>query len=179
MATTSGLSIDDFERLPADAVRNRELVDGELVDVSGNTPIHNKLRDRLIAQLLWWLNQNHSGDAIAEQQYDFLGNAHGPDVSFSGPDKLALLDNRKRVQPFVPDLAIEIASASDTYEGLLRKKDRYRRAGTREVWLVSTELAEITIYTPGGVRTLGPGGTLTSDLLPGFSLAVDDLFRGL
>ncbi len=60
MAGASGLSIDDFERLPADAVRNRELVDGELVGVSGNTPIRNKLRDRPIAQLLWWLNQKSS-----------------------------------------------------------------------------------------------------------------------
>jgi Uma2 family endonuclease len=88
VASTTSLTIDDFERLPAEAVRNRELVDGELVDVSGNTAIHNKVRDRLIAQLLWWLNQNHTGDAIAEQGDDFLGNAHGPDVSYYGAEKL-------------------------------------------------------------------------------------------
>jgi Uma2 family endonuclease len=98
VASTTSLTIDDFERLPAEAVRNRELVDGELVDVSGNTASHNKVRDRLIAQLLWWLNQNHTGDAIAEQGYDFLGNAHGPDVSYYGAEKLPLVDNQKRVQ---------------------------------------------------------------------------------
>ena len=87
MATSTSLTIDDFERLPADAVRHRELVDGELVDVSGNTPLHNKLRDRLVALLLEWLKQSGAGDAISDQEYDFLGNAHGPDVSFFGQAK--------------------------------------------------------------------------------------------
>jgi hypothetical protein len=39
LATTTSLTIDDFERLPAEAVRHRELVDAELVDVSGNNPL--------------------------------------------------------------------------------------------------------------------------------------------
>jgi hypothetical protein len=30
--------------------------------------------------------------AIAEQEYDFLGNAHGPDVSYFGPPKQRLLE---------------------------------------------------------------------------------------
>ncbi|HXA49671.1 MAG TPA: Uma2 family endonuclease [Candidatus Acidoferrum sp.] len=89
------------------------------------------------------------------------------------------MDNQRRVQRFVPDLAVEIVSANDTYANLMRKKDRYRRAGTSEVWLVSTELTEIAIYTAGAVRILAAGDTLTSDLLPGFAIAVDDLFRGL
>src|ERR1039458_1057485 len=53
------------------------------------------------------------GTAIAEQEFDFLGNAHGPDVSVMGPAKAALIDLDRRVQRFVPDLAIEVASESD------------------------------------------------------------------
>ena len=51
VATTTSLTIDDFERLPADVVRHRELVDGELIDVSGNTPRHNIIRDQLLSYL--------------------------------------------------------------------------------------------------------------------------------
>ena len=47
MATSTLLTIDDFERLPAEMAENHELVDGELVDVSGNNPEHNWLRDYL------------------------------------------------------------------------------------------------------------------------------------
>jgi Uma2 family endonuclease len=80
----------------------------------------------------------------------------------------------------VPDLAIEIASESDTYNAMLRKKDRYLRAGTLEVWLISTATREITIYMHGEARIqsriLVPGDTLSSDLLAGFSVPVDELF---
>ena len=40
---------------------------------------------------------------------------------------------------------------------LLKKKDRYLRAGTAEVWLISTATQEITIYGTSRGRTLGPG----------------------
>ena len=179
MATTTSLTIDDFERLPSDVVKNRELVDGELIDVSGNTPRHNKIRDRLMSRLLAWAEANATGDVISEQEYDFLGNAHGPDVSFFGPEKQPLLDLNKRVQRFVPDLAIEVASASDTYDALLRKKERYRRAGTAEVWLISGENAELTIYAADRDRILHAGHTVSSELLPGFGITVNELFRGL
>jgi Uma2 family endonuclease len=179
MATKTSLTIDDFERLPAETVRNRELVDGELIDVSGNTPRHNLIRDSIIAAVREWIAKNNGGMAIAEQEYDFNGNAYGPDVSYFGAGKKALLDLDKRVQRFVPDLAIEIVSTNDTYTSLMRKKDRYRGAGASEVWLVSTDPIQIAIDAVAGTRVLRAGDTLTSDLLPGFALAVDDLFRGL
>jgi Uma2 family endonuclease len=129
--------------------------------------------------LMAWARAQAAGIVIAEQEYDFLGNAHGPDVSFFGPEKQALLDLHKRVQRFVPDLAIEVASASDTYDSLLRKKERYRRAGTTEVWLISAENAEIAIYRPDQDRILHAGDTVSSELLPGFAITVNDLFREL
>jgi Uma2 family endonuclease len=118
----------------------------------------------------------NAGCAVAEQEFDFLGNVYGPDVSFFGPSKIAISDKRKRVQRFVPDLAIEIASPNDTYNNLSRKKDRYLRAGTAEVWLICTETREIVIHNSRGLRALHSGDTLTSELLPGFSVPVDELF---
>jgi Uma2 family endonuclease len=179
MAAISSLTIDDFERLPAEAARNHELVDGELIDVSGNTPRHNLLRDRLLSLLLRWAADGGAGTAIAEQEFDFLGNAHGPDIGFFGIGKQKLVDLDRRVQRFVPDLAIEIASESDTYDGLLRKKERYRRAGTAEVWLISVQNREIARYAEGQDRILRANDVLSTGLLPGFSVAVAELFRGL
>jgi hypothetical protein len=45
MPTITGLTIEEFEQLPDALAHNHELVDGELVDVSGNTGGHNSLRD--------------------------------------------------------------------------------------------------------------------------------------
>ena len=176
MAATTTFTIEDFERLPADMAKNHELVDGELIDVSGNTPIHNLLRGRLELLLRSWADERKAGTVISEQEYDFLGNAHGPDVTFFGDDERPRMDLRKRVQRFVPDLAVEIASESDTYDAMLRKKDRYLRAGTVEVWLISTATREITIYGRGQARVLCAGDTLSSELLPGFSVVVDEAF---
>jgi Uma2 family endonuclease len=169
------LTIDDYERLPAEVAENHELIDGGLVDVSGNTPRHNLVRDRLIALLWLWVREQKAGTVIAEQEYDFLGNAHGPDVSFFGPAKQMLMDLDKRVQRFVPDLAVEIASDSDTYEGLLSKKERYLRAGTTEVWLIAPKTRDIAIYNRLGVRVLRGGDPVETELIPGFSATVDEL----
>lgn len=179
MATGTALTVDDFERLPAAVAENHELVDGELVEVSGNTPSNNRLRDLLIALLLPFVRDRSLGEVFAEQEYDFSGNVHGPDVSFFGLAKQPLLQRNKRVQRFVPDLAIEVASDSDTYGGLLMKKERYLKAGVAEVWLISGETKEILIFTHDRYSRLAVSGTLTTDLLPGISISVEDLFRGL
>src|SRR5258708_6471065 len=119
------LTIEDFETLPDEVAKNHELVDGELGEVAGNNPRHNFLRDYLVIVLRPWVTERKLGMVVTEQEYDFLGNAHAPDVTFFGPEKLPLLDLDKRVQRFVPDLAIEIAGLSNTYEDLLHKKNRY------------------------------------------------------
>ena len=179
MATKTFLTIEDFERLPADAVKHRELVDGELVEVPGNNPFHNFLRDYLLFLVRVWLGNRKIGRVISEQEFDFLGNAHGPDVSYFRADKVPLLDYTKRVQRFVPDLAVEIASPSNTYDEMIRKKNRYRKAGTAEVWLMSCEGREIAIYSENGDRILRSGDTIASELLPGFSISVDQLFDAI
>src|SRR5579863_3420945 len=105
MATSTRLTIDDFEKLPDEAVKHRELVDGELVDVSGNNLGHNLLRDLLVRMLAPLVEEQNLGKVIAEQEYDFDGNAHGPDVTFVSTAKMPLLDRKRRVQRLVPDLA--------------------------------------------------------------------------
>src|SRR5579864_9745066 len=107
MALLTRLTIEDFEKLPEAIAVNRELIDGELVDVSGNTGNHNTLREWLGALLLLHVDKNKLGRVLAEQEFDFQGNAHGPDVSFFGPEKADLYEGKLRVQRFVPDLAIE------------------------------------------------------------------------
>jgi Uma2 family endonuclease len=175
MATKTLLTIDDFERLPAEQAKNHELVEGELVDVSGNTWGHNSLRDRLVQLLGPIVRKQGLGEVIGEQEYDFGGNAHGPDVTFVSNAKLALHDPAKRVQRFVPDLAIEIVSQNDTFQALLRKKGRYRSSGTREVWIISPEEQEVFVYSDRGNRILKGNDAIETDLIPGFSITVAEL----
>jgi len=176
MASITSLTIEDFEKLPDEQVRNHELVDGELVDVSGNTPNHNSIRDALIEVLRPFVRQHRLGKVIAEQEFDFDGNAHGPDVAFFGPEKLPLLDGKRRVQRFVPDLAIEIVSTNDTFASLAQKRTRYLHCGVSEVWVVAPEEREVYIYSTGGHRVLTGSDELPTELIPSFRIALDQLF---
>jgi Uma2 family endonuclease len=177
MASVTRLTIDDFERLPAEQAKNHELIDGELVDVSGNTLRHNLIRALLFFEISLFVKKHRLGTVLAEQEYDFNGNAHGPDVSFFGSAKQALEDPDKRVQRFVPDFAVEVVSANDTFASLLRKKDRYRKCGTAEVWIVSPESREVYTYSERGDRILREDAELSSETLPGFRLLVKSLFE--
>ena len=179
MASVTGLTIDDFEKLPDSLALNHELVDGELVEVSGNTGNHNTLREWLTALILLHVDENKLGRVLAEQEYDFQGNAHGPDVSFFSRDKARLYDGKLRVQRFVPDLAIEIVSQNDKFETLMKKARHYRDCGVREVWIFSIEMREAYLYSERQRLILGPDSEFRSDLIPGFSIRIGDLFDRL
>jgi Uma2 family endonuclease len=171
MPLVSPLTIDDFERLPDVLAFHHELVDGELVDVSGNTGNHNALRDLLIAMLLFYVNEHQLGRVLSEQEYNFDGNAHGPDVSLFGPEKLRLYNGSLRIQRFVPDLAIEIVSQTDTFANLIKKTDRYRKCGTKEAWIFEITSRRAFVFSEGGNAILDENQQFASSLIPGFSVA--------
>jgi Uma2 family endonuclease len=176
VAITTGITIEEFEQLPEALARNRELVNGELVDVSGNTAYHNSLRDLLVELLGPYAAACKLGKIIAEQEFDFDGNAHGPDVSLIGPGKLHLVEGRRRVQRFVPDLAIEIVSENDRYKTLMEKAARYRRCGTQEVWVLSPDNRQASVLSDARQAILGDDQMFESPLIPGFSIRLGDLF---
>jgi Uma2 family endonuclease len=179
MPLVSPLTIDDFERLPHELAYYHELVDGELVDVSGNTLGHNLLRDLLVGLLLSYVNEHKLGRVVGEQEYDFDGNAHGPDVTFFGPEKLKLCNDKLRVQRFVPDLAIEIVSENDSFKKLVKKADRYRKCGTKEVWIFDIDSRKAFVFSEALNAILDESGSFKSSLIPGFSIRLGDLFDRL
>ncbi len=176
MAIATGITIDEFERLPSALAHNRELVNGELVDVSGNTEYHNALRDFLVELLRALVRERKLGKIVSEQEYDFDGNAHGPDVSFIGAAKVHLIERKRRVQRFVPDMAIEIVSENDTFKGLMEKALRYRQCGTQEVWILSPDTRQAFVQSEDRKTILSDDQRFESKLIPGFGILLSDLF---
>jgi Uma2 family endonuclease len=179
MQLASSLTIDDFEKLPDELAHYHELVDGELVDVSGNTANHNALRDLLIAMLLFHVRDNKLGRVLSEQEYKFEGNAHGPDISLFGLQKAPLYNGSLRVQRFVPDLAIEIVSENDTFKKLLTKVDRYRKCGVKEAWILDIDSRKAFLFSEKRDAVLREDQPFASSLIPGFSIRLGDLFDQL
>jgi Uma2 family endonuclease len=176
MATAIGLTIEEFEQLPDVLAHNRELVNGELIDVSGNVGGHVRLRDALNQLAGSYVRQQRLGLIVAEQEFEFGEDVHGPDISFLCLSKTESFDNRLRVQRFVPDLAIEIASKSDGFDALLAKVLRYRNCGTSEVWIFSILTRQAFVYSERPTVILGESQDFQSPLIPGFSIRLSDLF---
>ena len=175
MAAVANLTIEDFEKLPDTLARYRELVDGELVDVSGNVGDHNSLRDLLVVLLRPFVDAHRLGRVIGEQEYDFGGNAHGPDVSFMTPAKAPLYNGKRRVQPFVPDLAIEIVSENDTFTSLMRKAQRYLAFGVQEVYILEIESRRALLLSDRRESILGENDLFAPETIPGFSIRIGEL----
>ena len=175
--TATRWTIDDFEQLPPELAGNHELVDGELVPVSGNIWVHNLLRDGIVTVQRPFVREHGLGMVASEQEFEFDGDAHAPDVTFVSRAQLPLIHPRKRVQRFAPDLAIEIVSPNDKFSEFITRKNRYLRCGTREVWILDQDSEELYVYSGRGQRILSGQDVLSTDLIPGFSITVDELFR--
>ncbi|ARS40766.1 restriction endonuclease [Sphingobacteriaceae bacterium GW460-11-11-14-LB5] len=84
-----------------------------------------------------------------------------------------------------PDLVVEVLSPGNTKMELLNKYRVYEEFGVKEYWVVSQSDQNILIYTlndegkfqPSKIFTLSE--KITSSVLQGFELALDDVFEDL
>jgi hypothetical protein len=77
-----------------------------------------------------------------------------------------------------PAIVVEIASPSTKRRDAGIKRDLYKRAGVREYWTVDPNERRVTVRPQAGeMRVLDGDAVLTTPLLPGFSLALPELFR--
>jgi Uma2 family endonuclease len=175
MASNTAITVEEFESLPFALSHDAELVDGELVKVSGNTGLHNRLRDLLVVLLTPFVEKQGLGQIVSEQEFDFDDNVHGPYVVLIGADRLDRFDLSKRVQRFAPTFAIEIVSNNDKFGALMTKAARYRRCGTSEVWVISPETRQAFVQSDDRHLILEESGRLETPLIPGFSIGVGEL----
>ncbi len=83
-----------------------------------------------------------------------------------------------------PDLVVEVLSPGNNSKELKNKFDAYEEGGVREYWVVSPQNQTIQVFelVNGRYNTNKPlvaGDTLTTPILPGFSLDMGKFFEGL
>ena len=78
-----------------------------------------------------------------------------------------------------PDLAIEIASPSNSAAEIDAKVRDYLRSGSRLVWVVYPETRIVAVHEPAApVRSLGADQELNgADVVPGLRIALPAVFR--
>ena len=104
-----------------------------------------------------------------------------PDVSFISWKSLPggkPPPRSEKVPALVPELVVEVLSASNTPREMARKRDEYFRAGVKLVWEIDPESRSAIVYTgPNNSTSVLPDGTLDGgEILPGFALSLREVF---
>ncbi|WP_158276664.1 Uma2 family endonuclease [Paraconexibacter algicola] len=171
MRAAPRMTTAEFLALPETPDGSRlELLDGEVLAMNPPSRAHQRVALRVASALLVWTDAaTGRGEVLPEIGVD-PGSASilVPDIQrfAAGRD----LPADARAWP-VGDLVVEVRSESTARYDREVKRERYLEAGAREVWLVDPLTAAVVVTRPGEPDALlGPGETLTSPLLPGFSL---------
>lgn len=133
----------DYCRIPADR-RRHEIVDARHFVTPSPSPRHQEVALRLAAQFLRAVESAGRGRVFVAPL-----DVHLAPGTIVQPD-LVVLSNRRRsiVGPKkltgVPDLLVEILSPSHRTHDTVRKRERYQRAGVRELWLVDPDACTVT-----------------------------------
>jgi Uma2 family endonuclease len=181
MATRTLISAEEFDRLPEEEGRRYELLDGELIEVASATPGHNVVEITLGASLQSYLAGARLKAAVLPVTEFALGGNRRlqPDLAVIFPEKWARVDRWKVPVMEPPDIAVEIVSPSESASHLDRKVEAYLAAGASEVWVIFPDGPHMYVHTLAGARRLAATDRLDSALLPGWSIAVGDLFASL
>ena len=180
-------TVDDVWRLqqqPRNPTDKYYLIDGELITKMAPTELHGDVAIRLSAYLFLFVEERNLGRVTSEVGFHPPGDRRTvllPDVAFTGKSRTAQ-PARSSYVPYMPDLAVEIISPSQTLAQVRRKAEAYLRHGTALVWLVDpiAETAEIWRRGDDGApnsETISGDGELSGDdILPGFRLPLERVF---
>ena len=169
-----------FERitqLPENAERRFELVAGEIIEVVSSS-YASMIAMYIGAKLLFFVDEQRLGRVTgADGGYVVGTERYIPDAALMTYQRQPE-PSRQAYNPLAPDLAVEVMSPTDDERTLRIKLTNYLAAGT-VVWVVLPDVQEVEIHAPGQpAQILSSADTLTGgDLLPGFTLAVADIFN--
>lgn len=173
------LTVQDLEKLQAEHPEYRmELVDGEVIVMSPSGYESDEVATEIARVLGNWVRPKKLGRVTGSSAGFILPNTdlRAPDASFVKAERL-----RQTVRSYaelVPDLTIEVRSPSDSKQKLRNKIQEFLSLGAKVGILIDPIASTIEIYRSGEQKIeLRDGEVLTiPDLLPGFKVAVSDLW---
>jgi Uma2 family endonuclease len=166
-------SLEDWMQNPPD---RQEWVNGELLEKNGMTLKHSKVQGNLY---FYWRSYKDSsgqgGEVYTEVPCRTNKQGRYPDVAYLTPELVAQFGNAKVLPQSFP-LSAEIISPTDLAEDVIAKSQEYLQSGGEEVWLVFPENGWIIVITQETRQIFISGEVVsTQKVLPGFSIAVDEL----
>lgn len=140
-----GWHADDLDRLPPNAPRRVELIDGALVVMAPQTAFHMRVINALLRQLA---EQAPPGLEIAREMTIRLDERQRPEPDLLVVDGPALDDGTRTW--LVPDevhLVIEVLSPESEVRDTQRKPQLYAEAGIKHFWRVADDGGRAVVFT--------------------------------
>lgn len=169
---------------PENDLRRFELSEGMLIEMTPASFKHGYDTSNLNWFITSFVRENKLGvTTAAETGYILFKNPDGkdtvraPDVGFIAAAHVPKEGLPDGYFPGAPDFAVEVISPGDAADEVQFKVTQYLKYGTRLIWLVYRKSQTVVVHTPTGSKTVDIDGVLDGgDVLPGFKLAVRDIF---
>jgi Uma2 family endonuclease len=174
------VTVEQFLALPEEQQFRRELIQGEIVEMGNAKARHEIIKSRVNLALAEYILQHRELALLPESMFISSPiDACIPDVSIVRSDSLKgiNLEDRFRGGPL---LAVEVIS-SEPAKRVEQKVEIYLTAGAQAVWLIYPGERVVVTHHPGPESgRFHLTDTLEEPaILPGFRLAVRDLFAEL
>lgn len=178
-----------FSVLPESNYVRYQLVDGRLVVHEGvpSLPHQNAVANIVVELHNWTRAEPSRGFACLPSDFRMDDrNVFAPDVWWVAEGRRPAPDAEYPTE--LPDLVVEVRSPSTWRHDRGRKRQLYGEAGVSELWVVDPDDKTIVICRRSAVAaaagvgydvevTLAGDYSITSPLLPGFSMPVAEVFR--
>jgi Uma2 family endonuclease len=188
MATvTSPVDVSELEFEPHDGGRPLEIVDGQLLERRDMGAEADAVGCILVGKIQAHAGEGKLGLCFAGQcgyQKIFPNDPKRlryPDVSFVRSGRLPGNKPPRGHVEISPDLIAEVVSPNDTAEDIEQRLMDFLGAGVPLAWIIYPRTKQVYVFHQGPASLrLGEGDVLEGeDVLPGFSLALKDLFAAI
>ena len=138
-------TLDDYMALPDD--RRVELIDGAFYDMAAPNTKHGAIADEILYLLKDFVYRNGGNCIPKSAPVDVQLDCD--DKTIVQPDVFVICDRKKinELRIFgAPDMVVEIVSQSNWKMDVIKKKDKYQRAGVKEYWIVFPEDKKVLVH---------------------------------
>ena len=156
-----------------------ELIDGEIIDMAPAGFEHGFVVANIAALLGSFARSHQLGRVLAGDPGFIVNerNVRAPDVAYLDVERVAQAPARGFMR-FVPNLAVEVVSPSDSYSEVIAKARMWVDQGVSLVWIVDPSSQTVEVYAPGRalVQLTADARIDGAEVLPGFSCVVAEFF---
>ena len=181
--TATRMTYEEFMALPEEEGKHYELIEGELVVNPAPNLRHQAIIGNFYLAFRLYFQQRPVGKVFVAAVDVVLSieNVLEPDVIVVLADRTSRLQE-KNVQG-APSIAIEVLSPGSRRRDEVTKLRLYERFGVDEYWIANPDTETVRLYRRTDDAFAPPieigtraGGAITTPLLPGFALDVNDAF---